>query len=76
MDSHGKAGGKKANRHQKLRVSIQFVAVPDADERLTRATGILLQVAARAASQAEDSPDADKEKPSAGGTHEATEEGR
>lgn len=48
MNSHGKAGGEKAKQHQKLVVSMQPVAAPDADERLRRATELLLQAAANA----------------------------
>lgn len=49
MDSDkGKAGGKRAKQHQKLVVSMQPVPAPDADERLRRATDLLLQAAANA----------------------------
>lgn len=47
----GKVGSREANERQKLGVSIQFVAVPDAEARRRRAINLILQAAARTASQ-------------------------
>lgn len=60
---------KQGKQNQKrLVVSMRHVATPDAEERVCRAIEILLRAAATGISQAEDSPDADKEKPSARGS--------
>jgi len=66
----------KERKGKTLKVTgIENIPAPDADERLSRAIDILLRAAARDTSQAEDSPDADKEKPSTRGTHEAAGNG-
>ncbi len=68
---------KKYPKHKEksLVVRLCYVAAPDSDARLSRAMEILLWAAARGTSQAEDSPDADKENPSGRSTHEATGNG-
>jgi len=48
---------------QRLVVSTQPVAAPDAEERRRRAIDLLLQAAAKDTSQSEDSPDAEKKSP-------------
>ena len=68
---------KKQDKQKQKRmvVTMRHVTTPDAEKRLSHAMEILLRAAARDTSQAEDSPDADKEKPSARGTHEAAGDG-
>jgi len=68
---------KKQDKRNKKRlvVSVRHVATPDAKERLSHAVDVLLRAAARDTSQAGDSPDADKEKPSTRGTHKAADNG-
>ena len=67
---------KQDKQNQKrLVVNVHHVATPDAKERLSRAIDILLRAAARDTSQAEDSPDADKEKPSGRSTHKVAGDG-
>ncbi len=41
--------------HKRIVVSLRHVATPDAEERLARATGILLKAAARGTTKSEDS---------------------
>lgn len=44
----GKAGDKKAKQnHERIVISLRHVATPDAEERLTRAIGILLKAATK-----------------------------
>lgn len=67
---------KRSKQNQKsLSVSIHYVPIPQADDKLSRAIDILLRAAARDSSQAEDSPDADKEKPPTRGTRQDAGDG-
>jgi len=58
---------------QRLRVvEIRYTPTPDADERLSRALGILLRSGARTATTSEESINAKKEEPAREGSAEDT----
>ena len=65
---------KKQTRENKKRlvVSMRYVAAPEADERLSRALGILLRSGARTAATSEESINAKKEESAREGSAEDT----